>query len=91
NEVGEGPRMNIKTEVETNSRIPFAHSKALLQDEIYKGYLLVSGPPSKLWERAGSSSGPAPFKPASAGSISDVVESSGTARPGETFPQIIQL
>nr|GEX55529.1 serine carboxypeptidase-like 13 [Tanacetum cinerariifolium] len=36
NEVGEGPWMNIKTEVETNSRIPFAHSKSLLSDEIYK-------------------------------------------------------
>ncbi|KAJ7980664.1 peroxisomal membrane protein 13 [Quillaja saponaria] len=39
--------------------------------------------PPKPWERAGSSSGPAPFKPPSGGSTSDVVEASGTARPGE--------
>ncbi|XP_022875156.1 peroxisomal membrane protein 13-like [Olea europaea var. sylvestris] len=42
-----------------------------------------SSPPPKPWERAGSSSGPAPFKAPSAGSTSDVVEASGTARPGE--------
>ncbi|KAK4351635.1 hypothetical protein RND71_030948 [Anisodus tanguticus] len=42
-----------------------------------------SSPPPKPWERAGSSSGPGPFKPPSAGSTSDVVEASGTARPGE--------
>ncbi|KAL9233173.1 hypothetical protein vseg_008203 [Gypsophila vaccaria] len=42
-----------------------------------------SGPPPKPWERAGSSSGPAPFKPPSPGSTSDVVEASGTAKPGE--------
>ncbi|XP_027107380.2 peroxisomal membrane protein 13 isoform X1 [Coffea arabica] len=42
-----------------------------------------SNPPAKPWERAGSSSGPAPFKPPSAGSTSDVVEASGTGRPGE--------
>ncbi|KAL5576223.1 hypothetical protein UlMin_017922 [Ulmus minor] len=42
-----------------------------------------SSPPPKPWERAGSSSGPAPFKPPSAGSTSDVVEASGTAKPGE--------
>ncbi|KAL2488408.1 peroxisomal membrane protein 13-like [Forsythia ovata] len=42
-----------------------------------------STPPPKPWERAGSASGPAPFKPPSAGSTSDVVEASGTARPGE--------
>ncbi|KAI3461766.1 hypothetical protein Pfo_018429 [Paulownia fortunei] len=41
------------------------------------------GPPPKPWERAGSSSGPAPFKPPSAGNTSDVVEASGTAQPGE--------
>lgn len=42
------------------------------------------GPPAKPWERAGaSSSGPAPFKPPSSGSTSDVVEASGTAKPGE--------
>ncbi|CAM8884031.1 unnamed protein product [Rhodiola kirilowii] len=37
----------------------------------------------KPWERAGGTSGPAPFKPPSPGSTSDVVEASGTARPGE--------
>lgn len=42
-----------------------------------------SSPPPKPWERAGSSSGPAPFKPPSQGSTSDVVEASGTAKPGE--------
>ncbi|KAJ0437561.1 putative peroxin 13 [Helianthus annuus] len=43
-----------------------------------------SGPPPKPWERAGgTSSGPAPFKPPSAGSTSDVVDASGTANPGE--------
>ncbi|KAM4105891.1 hypothetical protein ACB094_04G026800 [Castanea mollissima] len=43
-----------------------------------------NSPPPKPWERAGaSSSGPAPFKPPSAGSTSDVVEASGTAKPGE--------
>ncbi|KAL6555500.1 Peroxisomal membrane protein PAS20 [Orobanche hederae] len=40
------------------------------------------GPPPKPWERAGSSSGPVPFKPPSAGNTSDVVEASGTAQPG---------
>ncbi|KAI4334624.1 hypothetical protein L6164_019289 [Bauhinia variegata] len=43
----------------------------------------VNGPPPKPWERAGSSSGAAPFKPPSAGSTSDVVEASRTAKPGE--------
>ncbi|GAB2294166.1 Peroxisomal membrane protein PAS20 [Dionaea muscipula] len=43
-----------------------------------------SDPPPKPWERAaGSSSGPAPFKPPSPGSTSNVVEASGTAKPGE--------
>nr|GEU98392.1 peroxisomal membrane protein 13 [Tanacetum cinerariifolium] len=45
-----------------------------------------SGPPLKPWERAGSSSGPAPFKPASAGSTSDVVEALGTTIPSEIVP-----
>ncbi|KAL8254819.1 hypothetical protein R6Q59_033040 [Mikania micrantha] len=50
-----------------------------------------SGPPPKPWERAGGTSsgpgpGPGPFKPPSAGSTSDVVEASGTARPGEIIP-----
>ncbi|XP_021774879.1 peroxisomal membrane protein 13-like isoform X1 [Chenopodium quinoa] len=43
----------------------------------------ASGPPPKPWERSGSSSGPAPFRPPSAGATSDVVEASGTAKPGE--------
>lgn len=42
-----------------------------------------SSPPPKPWERTGGSSGPAPFKPPSAGSTSDVIEASGTAKPGE--------
>ncbi|KAK7312392.1 hypothetical protein VNO77_36207 [Canavalia gladiata] len=46
----------------------------------------ANGPPPKPWERAASSSGPAPFKPPSAGSTSDVVEASGTAKPGEIVP-----
>lgn len=45
--------------------------------------IVGSSPPPKPWERAGSSSGGAPFKPPSPGSTSDVVEASGTARPGE--------
>ncbi|XP_059626320.1 peroxisomal membrane protein 13 [Cornus florida] len=39
--------------------------------------------PPKPWERASSSTGPAPFKPPSSGSTSDVVEASGTAQHGE--------
>ncbi|GAV68401.1 hypothetical protein CFOL_v3_11904 [Cephalotus follicularis] len=39
--------------------------------------------PPKPWEQAGTSSGPTPFKPPSAGNTSDVVEASGTAKPGE--------
>lgn len=43
-----------------------------------------SSPPAKPWEQAGaSSSGPTPFKPPSPGGTSDVVEASGTAKPGE--------
>ncbi|KAI3889037.1 hypothetical protein MKX03_012470 [Papaver bracteatum] len=43
-----------------------------------------SSPPPKPWERAGpTSSGPPPFKPPTPGSTSDVVEASGTSRPGE--------
>ncbi|CAL1381865.1 unnamed protein product [Linum trigynum] len=45
------------------------------------------GAPPKPWERAvPSASGPAPFKPPSAGSTSAVVEASGTAKPGEIVP-----
>ncbi|XP_074556163.1 peroxisomal membrane protein 13-like isoform X2 [Curcuma longa] len=48
-----------------------------------------AGPaPPKPWERAAGSSGPAPFKPPSSGSTSDVVEASGTAKPGEVVPVI---
>lgn len=42
-----------------------------------------AAPPPKPWDRAGNSSGPAPFKPPSSGSTSEVVEASGTANPGE--------
>lgn len=45
-----------------------------------------SSPPPKPWEQGGSSSGPTLFKPSSPGSTSDVVEASGTARPGEIGP-----
>ncbi|KAG8081513.1 hypothetical protein GUJ93_ZPchr0007g3660 [Zizania palustris] len=46
-----------------------------------------SGSPPKPWERSGAegTSGPAPFKPPSGGTTSDVVEASGTAKPGETI------
>lgn len=43
----------------------------------------ANNPPPKPWEQSGGSSGATPFKPPSAGSTSDVVEASGTARPGE--------
>ncbi|XP_038877301.1 peroxisomal membrane protein 13 [Benincasa hispida] len=43
----------------------------------------ASNPPPKPWERVGGSSGSAPFRPPSAGNTSDVVEASGTAKPGE--------
>ncbi|XP_062189479.1 peroxisomal membrane protein 13-like isoform X2 [Phragmites australis] len=47
----------------------------------------MSGSPPKPWERSGAegTSGPAPFKPPSGGSTSDVVEASGTAKPGENI------
>lgn len=50
---------------------------------IWLSYCAGSGPPPKPWERAGSTSGPAPFRPPSAGNTSEVVEASGTAQPGE--------
>ncbi|KAF5741336.1 peroxisomal membrane protein 13-like [Tripterygium wilfordii] len=46
----------------------------------------AGNPPPKPWEQAGTSSGSGPFKPPSPGSTSDVVEASGTARPGEIVP-----
>ncbi|CAL9081068.1 unnamed protein product [Musa textilis] len=42
-----------------------------------------NAPPLKPWERAGTSSGPAPFRPQSSGRTAEVVEASGTAKPGE--------
>ncbi|ONK65158.1 uncharacterized protein A4U43_C07F34290 [Asparagus officinalis] len=45
-------------------------------------------PPPKPWERAGTSSGPAPFKPPSSGNTSEVVEASGTAKPGEVVSTV---
>ncbi|MBA0754080.1 hypothetical protein Gogos_021083, partial [Gossypium gossypioides] len=39
--------------------------------------------PPKSWEQAGGSSDSGTFKPPSIGSTNDVVEASGTARPGE--------
>ncbi|RZR96808.1 hypothetical protein BHM03_00025872, partial [Ensete ventricosum] len=47
------------------------------------GLFKRNAPPSKPWERAGTSSGPAPFRPQSSGRTSEVVEASGTAKPGE--------
>lgn len=43
----------------------------------------TGGSRPKPWEQAGGSAGSGPFKPPSPGSTSDVVEASGTARPGE--------
>lgn len=43
----------------------------------------AGGPPAKPWERTGTASGPSPFNPPSSGTTSDVVEASGTAKPGE--------
>ncbi|KAE8695318.1 Peroxisomal membrane protein 13 [Hibiscus syriacus] len=43
----------------------------------------AGGSPPKPWEQAGGTAGSGPFKPPSPGSTSDVVEASGTARPGE--------
>ncbi|GLT91625.1 hypothetical protein SLE2022_095030 [Rubroshorea leprosula] len=44
---------------------------------------LANNPPPKPWQQGGAASGPSPFKPPSAGSTSEIVEASGTARPGE--------
>ncbi|XP_074577920.1 peroxisomal membrane protein 13-like isoform X2 [Curcuma longa] len=58
-------------------------------DSLATFFFFRSGaPPPKPWERAGGSSGPAPFKPPSSGSTSDIVEASGTAKPGEVVPTI---
>ncbi|XP_073005758.1 peroxisomal membrane protein 13-like [Typha latifolia] len=38
--------------------------------------------PPKPWEQPGNYFGPAPFKPPSSGSTSDIVEASGTTKPG---------
>ncbi|KAF5746214.1 hypothetical protein HS088_TW06G00403 [Tripterygium wilfordii] len=46
----------------------------------------AGNPPPKPWETAATTSGSGPFKPPSPGSTSDVVEASGTARPGEIVP-----
>uniref|UniRef100_A0A1D1YZF3 Peroxin-13 n=1 Tax=Anthurium amnicola TaxID=1678845 RepID=A0A1D1YZF3_9ARAE len=43
--------------------------------------------PKKPWEQSGSPSGPTPFNPPSAGSTSEIVEASGTAKPGEVVPR----
>jgi peroxin-13 len=53
--------------------------------EIDNMQMCFAGSPSKPWERSGGegASGPAPFKPPSGGSTSNVVEASGTAKPGE--------
>lgn len=46
-------------------------------------FIVGTGAPAKPWERTGTHSGPSPFNPPSSGTTSDVVEASGTARPGE--------
>jgi peroxin-13 len=53
--------------------------------EIDNMQMCFAGSPPKPWERSGGegASGPAPFKPPSGGSTSNVVEASGTAKPGE--------
>ncbi|KAJ3669978.1 hypothetical protein LUZ60_010302 [Juncus effusus] len=50
----------------------------------------ANSPPPKPWERAGSQSqsGPTPFRPPSAGNTSEIVEASGTAKPGEVVPAV---
>lgn len=50
--------------------------------------ILGNNPPPKPWERSGSASGPAPFRPPSNGNTSDVVEASGTAKPGEVVSTV---
>lgn len=59
------------------------HGKTLCALWVEQCSAVSATPPPKPWERSGASSGPAPFKPPSAGSTSDVVEASGTASPGE--------
>lgn len=51
-----------------------------------KFWISAGSAPPKSWERVADSSGPAPFKPPSSGSTNDVVEASGTAKPGEVAP-----
>lgn len=52
-------------------------------------FCIAAGPPpQKPWERVAGSSGPALFKPPSSGSTSNVVEASGTAKPGEVVPVV---
>ncbi|RWW16561.1 hypothetical protein GW17_00019548 [Ensete ventricosum] len=58
-------------------------STSLLRFELAFWVPSRNAPPSKPWERAGTSSGPAPFRPQSSGRTSEVVEASGTAKPGE--------
>lgn len=50
---------------------------------LFRLVFVANSPPPKPWERAGVASGHTPFKPPSAGNTSDIVESSGTANPGE--------
>lgn len=46
----------------------------------------AGNPRPKPYEEAGTSTPPTPFRPPSSGRTSDVVESSGTAKPGEIVP-----
>ncbi|KAJ6849678.1 peroxisomal membrane protein 13 [Iris pallida] len=70
----------------TASPMPRSHpggSSVVNVDQILLNSNLGNSSPPKPWERAGASSGSAPFKPPSSGNTSEVVEASGTARPGE--------
>ncbi|KAF2321992.1 hypothetical protein GH714_005251 [Hevea brasiliensis] len=51
-------------------------------------FVKANNPPPKPWERACGPSGSTPFKPPSSGSTIDLVEASGTAKPGEIVPSL---
>lgn len=59
---------------------------SVVETSLLRVAIAAGNPQPKPWERAAGSSGPAPFKPPSAGNTSDVVEASGTANPGEIVP-----
>ncbi|KAK8957744.1 Peroxisomal membrane protein 13 [Platanthera zijinensis] len=59
--------------------------EVLLCDPEVTGSSPGNNPPPKPWEQAATSSGPTPFRPSTPGSTSVVVETSGTAKPGELY------